>query len=39
MDPSHGCGQSLSPTFAEHAENYHGGLKSFICYGLIPLFF
>lgn len=37
MDLSHVYGQSLSPSFAKHAENYHGGLQSFICYGLIPL--
>lgn len=25
MDPSHGDGQSLSPSFAKYAENYHEG--------------
>lgn len=25
MDPSRGDGQSLSPSFAKHAEKYHEG--------------
>lgn len=25
MDPLHGYGQSLAPSFEKHAENYHGG--------------
>lgn len=34
MDLSHGYGQSLSPSVAKHAENYHKVLKSFVCFGL-----
>lgn len=29
MDPSHVYGQNLSPSFAKHAENYHGGVPKF----------